>query len=136
MKGPSTSAVKDLKEARFQWAAERAGLTSEPDFNSAAQAEQAELAPPDDRSRGSKMVREDAPRIHNVPPPEWRKEVDAESFAVRWSDEQIEAMAEQYKREKIAELRAERDSAQRENAESDNDKGQQRDRGDDYEMER
>ena len=76
------------------------------------------------------------PVIHNVPPDDWRHETDAQNFAERWSDEQIEAMAERYKQEKIAELKAQREAAQRDRDTPDADQYQHRDRGDDYGMER
>ncbi|MEZ5938378.1 MAG: hypothetical protein R3C52_09165 [Hyphomonadaceae bacterium] len=142
MSSQPTSYAKTLDEERLKWFAEKMGLTAQPDFQQAAEHAQEQDNTPGEslKERGSSMVEKDAPAIHNVPPDEWRKEVDAKNFAERWSDEQIEAMAEQYKREKIAELRGQREAAQRDAGERDTPEqesgDQQIDRGDDYGMER
>jgi len=138
MASQPTSYTKSLDEERLKWFAEKMGLTAQPDFEQAAQHAQEQDNRPGDtvQGRGSAMVEKDAPAIHNVPPEEWRRETDANNFAERWSDEQIEAMAERYKQEKIVELRAQRDAAQRDRDTPEADQDQHRDRGDDYGMER
>ncbi|WP_273183957.1 hypothetical protein [Hyphomonas adhaerens] len=138
MASQPTSYTKSLDEERLKWFAEKMGLTARPDFEQAAQHAQEQDNRPGDsvQGRGSSMVEKDAPVIHNVPPDDWRHETDAQNFAERWSDEQIEAMAERYKQEKIAELKAQREAAQRDRDTPDADQYQHRDRGDDYGMER
>ena len=138
MASQPTSYTKSLDEERLKWFAEKMGLTARPDFEQAAQHAQEQDNRPGDsvQGRGSSMVEKDAPVIHNVPPDDWRHETDAQNFAERWSDEQIEAMAERYKQEKIAELKAQREAAQRDRDTPDSDQYQHRDRGDDYGMER
>lgn len=133
-----TSFAKSLNEERLKWFAEKMGLTAQPQFEQAAQHAQEQDNRPGDsvQGRGSSMVENDAPVIHNVPPDEWRRETDAQNFAERWSDEQIEAMAERYKQEKVAELKAQREAAQRDRDTLEPDQDQHRDRGDDYGVER
>ncbi|KCZ53734.1 hypothetical protein HY29_16120 [Hyphomonas beringensis] len=138
MASQPTSYTKSLDEERLKWFAEKMGLTAQPDFQHAAEHAQEQDNQPGEivKERGSSMVENDTPVIHNVPPDEWRRETDAKDFSERWSDEQIEAMAERYKQDKIAELKAQRDAAQREQDTPEATNNQQADRGDDYGMER
>lgn len=138
MASQPTSYTKSLGEERLKWFAEKLGLSSQTQFEQAAQPAHEQNNRPGEtvQGRGSSMVEKDAPVIHNVPPDEWRRETDAQNFAERWSDEQIEAMAERYKQEKIAELKAQREAAQRDRETPEADQDQHRDRGDDYGMER
>lgn len=138
MASQPTSYTKSLDEERLKWFAEKLGLSTQTQFEQAAEPAREQDNQPGEtvQGRGSSMVEKDAPVIHNVPPDDWRRETDAQNFADRWSDEQIEAMAERYKQEKIAELRAQRDAAQQERDAPEIDQHQHRDRGDDHGMER